>query len=192
MPTRWSGRFRACAACIWRPGSRSTASAVAAGAGGLLARRTPPAGPWRFGPVPRDHRYAADLAREAYRYYYYLRYPYDSDEWGRPRRTSALHERMQDSGAVFGAKHGWERAEYLHPGRPWRRAGADQRRFGWTRPPYFEVLAEEHRAFRESAGIIDMTSFGKIDVRGRGALALLERASGNRIDRPVGSVVYTQ
>jgi len=148
--------------------------------------------PWRFGPVHRDHRYAAELAREAYRYYYYLRYPLDSDEWGRPRRTSALHERLQDEGAVFGVKHGWERADYLEPGRPWRRAGADQRRFGWTRPPYFDVLEEEHRAFRESAGIIDMTSFGKIDLLGRGALALLERAAGNRIDRPVGSVVYTQ
>ena len=148
--------------------------------------------PWRFGPVHRDYRYAAELAREAYRYYYYLRYPYDSDEWGRPRRTSALHERLQDQGAVFGAKHGWERAEYFDPGRPWRRAGADQRQFGWTRPPYFDLLAEEHRAFRERVGIIDMTSFGKIDVRGRGALALLDRVAGNRIDRPAGTVIYTQ
>jgi glycine cleavage system aminomethyltransferase T len=148
--------------------------------------------PWRFGPVHRDHHYVAELAREAYRYYYYLRYPFDSDEWGRPRRTSALHERMQDEGAVFGVKHGWERADYFEPGRPWRRAGADQRAFGWTRPPYFDVLAEEHRAFRERVGIIDMTSFGKIDVRGPGALSLLERSAGNLIDRPVGSVVYTQ
>jgi glycine cleavage system aminomethyltransferase T/glycine/D-amino acid oxidase-like deaminating enzyme len=148
--------------------------------------------PWRFGPVHRDHRYASELAREAYKYYYYLRYPLDSDEWGRPRRTSALHERMQDLGAVFGTKHGWERADYFEPGRPWRRAGADQRRFGWKRPPYFDLLAEEHQAFRERVGIIDMTSFGKIDVRGPGALALLERVAGNRLDRPEGSVVYTQ
>jgi glycine cleavage system aminomethyltransferase T/glycine/D-amino acid oxidase-like deaminating enzyme len=148
--------------------------------------------PWRFGPVHRDHRYAAELAREAYRYYYYLRYPFDADEWGRPRRTSALHERLQDHGAVFATKHGWERADYFEPSRPWRRAGADQRRFGWTIPPYFDTLAEEHRAFRERVGIIDMTSFGKIDVRGRGALALLERVAGNRIDRPEGTVVYTQ
>jgi glycine cleavage system aminomethyltransferase T/glycine/D-amino acid oxidase-like deaminating enzyme len=147
---------------------------------------------WRFGPVHRDHRYAADLAREAYRYYYFLRYPLDSDEWGRPRRTSALHHRMQDLGAVFGAKHGWERVDYYEPGKPWRRAGADQRKFGWTRPPYFAVMAQEHAAFRERAGIIDMSSFGKIDVRGPGALPLLDRVAGNLIDRPVGSVVYTQ
>ena len=148
--------------------------------------------PWRFGPVHRDHRYVAELAKETYRYYYFLRYPYDADEWGRPRRTSTLHHRMQDLGAVFGAKHGWERPEHFEPGRPWRRAGADQRRFGWTRPPWFELQAEEHRAFRERVGIIDMTSFGKIELDGPGALALLDRVAGNAIDRPVGSVVYTQ
>jgi glycine cleavage system aminomethyltransferase T/glycine/D-amino acid oxidase-like deaminating enzyme len=148
--------------------------------------------PWRFGPVHRDHRYVAELAREAYRYYYFLRYPYDADEWGRPRRTSALHHRVQDLGAVFGQKHGWERPEHFEPGKLWRRAGADQRRFGWTRPPWFELQAEEHRAVRERVGIIDMTSFGKIELDGPGALPLLERVAGNQIGRPVGSVVYTQ
>src|SRR5438067_13075273 len=148
--------------------------------------------PWRFGPVHRDPVYAAELARETYKYYYYQRYPYDSDEWGRPRRLSALHTRMQDLGAVFGTKHGWERAEYFEPGKPWRRAGADQRTFGFTRPPWFDRVAEEHRAFRERVGIIDMSSFGKVDVAGPGALSLLERVAGNLIDRPIGSVVYTQ
>src|SRR5438067_309678 len=112
--------------------------------------------PWRFGPVHRDDRYVAELAKEAYRYYYFLRYPYDADESGRPRRTSALDHRMQDLGAVFGAKHGWERPEHFEAGRPWRRAGADQRRFGCTRPPWFALQAEEHRAFRERVGIIDL------------------------------------
>ncbi|HKW06700.1 MAG TPA: aminomethyltransferase family protein, partial [Candidatus Dormibacteraeota bacterium] len=77
-------------------------------------------------------------------------------------------------------------------GGPWRRAGADQRAFGFTRPPYFDLLEAEHRAFRERVGIIDMSSFGKIEVEGAGARALLERVAGNRIDRPVGTVVYTQ
>src|SRR5438093_2789631 len=148
--------------------------------------------PWRFGPVHRDHTYAAELARETYKYYYLLRFPYDSDEWGRPKRTSALHSRMQDLGAVFGTKHGWERPDYFQPGRPWRRAGPDQRAFAFTRPPYFDRLAEEHRAFRERVGIIDMSSFGKVEITGPGALALLERVAGNLVDRPVGSVVYTQ
>src|SRR2546428_5340250 len=37
-----------------------------------------------------------------------------------------------------------------------------------------------------------MTSFGKVELDGPGALPLLERVAGNLIDRPVGSVVYTQ
>ena len=148
--------------------------------------------PWRFGPPHQDPVYAAELARESYRYYYYQRYPYDSDEWGRPKRLSALHTRMQDLGAVFGTKQGWERPDYFEPGRPWRRAGADQRAFGFTRPPWFDRVAEEHRAFRERVGIIDMSSFGKVEVTGPGALSLLERVAGNLIDRPVRSVIYTQ
>ncbi|TMD27663.1 MAG: FAD-dependent oxidoreductase [Chloroflexi bacterium] len=148
--------------------------------------------PWRFGPVHRDHVYVAELARETYKYYYFQRYPFDTDEWGRPRRTSALHTRTQDLGAVFGVKHGWERPDFFQPGRPWRRAGPDQRAFGFARPPWFDRLDEEHRAFREGVGIIDMCSFGKVEITGRGALAFLERVAGNLIDRPVGSVVYTQ
>lgn len=147
---------------------------------------------WRFGRNYRDPAYAAECAREAYKYYYLLRYPFDQDEWGRPRRVSALHARLQDLGCVFGAKNGWERPDYFEPGKPWRMAGADQRAFGWTKPPWFGRLAEEHAAFRERVGIVDMTSFGKIEVSGPGALTLLERVADNRINRRVGSVVYTQ
>jgi 4-methylaminobutanoate oxidase (formaldehyde-forming) len=148
--------------------------------------------PWRFGGPYRDTAFAQECAREAYRYYYRLRYPLDSSQAGRGRRLSPLHVRLEELGAVFAAKNGWERAEYFEPGRPWRRAGEDQRAFGWSTPPYLDRLAEEHAAFRERVGIVDLTSFGKIAVSGRGALALLERVCDGRVDRPVGSVVYTQ
>jgi len=147
---------------------------------------------WRFGGPYRDTAFATEKAREVYKYYYRLRYPLDTSEWGRGRRLSPVHVRLEELGAVLGTKNGWERADHFEPGRPWRRAGEDQRRFGWATPPYFETLREEHRAFRERAGIIDLTSFGKISVTGPGALALLERVCDNSIDRPVGSVVYTQ
>jgi 4-methylaminobutanoate oxidase (formaldehyde-forming) len=147
---------------------------------------------WRFGRVHRDPAFAAEQAREAYRYYYRLRYPYDQDEWGRPKRVSALHARLQELGCVFGAKNGWERAEHFEPGRPSRRAGADQRGYGWTRPAWFERVGAEHAAIRERAGLLDLSSFGKIEVAGPGSLPLLERACDNRVDRPPGSVVYGQ
>jgi 4-methylaminobutanoate oxidase (formaldehyde-forming) len=149
--------------------------------------------PWRFGENPyRDTTFRTAAAREAYRYYYHPRYPFDNDEWGRPKRLSALHHRLQDLGAVFGTKNGWERADYFEPRRRWRRAGADQQSFRWTRPPYFELLRAEHAAFRERVGIIDLSSFGKIELSGPGSPALLERVCDNRIDREPGRVVYTQ
>ena len=147
---------------------------------------------WRFGAVYDDPAFSAACAREVYRYYYRLRYPLDCAELGRGRRASPLQVRLQELGAVLGAKNGWERADHFEPGRRWRRSGADQRAFGWTRPPWFDLVAREHGAFRERVGIIDMTSFGKLEVSGSGALALLDRVCDSRIDRPLGSVVYTQ
>ena len=148
--------------------------------------------PWRFGGPYRDPDFAAAGAREVYKYYYRQRYPYDVSEAGRPHRLSALHGRLQEGGAVFGTKNGWERADWFEPGEPARRAGEEQRAFGWTRPPWHARVAVEHRAVRERLGIVDMSSFGKLEVSGPGALEVLERVCGNRIDRPVGSVVYTQ
>lgn len=148
--------------------------------------------PWRFGRTYRDPVLTSEAAREAYRYYYRQRYPLDTSTAGRGRRLSPLHGRLEELGAVFGTKNGWERADYFQPGHPWRRAGEDQRAFGWAAPPYLPQLAAEHAAFRERAGIIDLSSFGKIAVSGAGALALLTRVCDNDVDRPVGRVVYTQ
>lgn len=146
---------------------------------------------WRFGDTYRDPGFAAAGAREAYRYYYRQRYPYDSDTEGRPRRLSGVHGRLQEAGAVFGTKSGWERPEHFEPGRPWRRAGEDGRAYGWGRPDWLERVGEEHRAVRERAGLVDLSSFGKLEVAGPGALALLQRVAANDVDRPVGAVVYT-
>ena len=145
--------------------------------------------PWRFGGPYHDSDFAAAGAREVYKYYYRLRYPYDVSEAGRPKRLSPLHERLAELGAVFGTKNGWERADYFVPGERSRRAGEDQRAFGWARPPWHDRVAVEHAAMRERLGIIDMTSFGKLETSD---LDVLERVCGARIDRPVGSVVYTQ
>ena len=144
----------------------------------------------RFGAYLGDRRYAAEKAREVYRYYYALQFPCDENEWGRPHRTSPLLDRLLALGAVFGERAGWERAHYFVPGRPGRRQGADERT--WERPSYWEHVAREHRAVRERVGLLDMTSFGKLDMTGPAALAFLQRLCANDVDRPTGSLVYTQ
>jgi 4-methylaminobutanoate oxidase (formaldehyde-forming) len=146
--------------------------------------------PWRFGGPYRDATFAAAGGREVYKYYYRLRYPLDVSEAGRPKRLSPLHTRNESLGAVFGTKNGWERADWYEPDNPPRRAGEEQREAGgWVRPPWHDRLAIEHAAVRERAGILDMTSFGKLELA---EPDVLERVCGARIDRPVGSIAYTQ
>ena len=147
---------------------------------------------WRFSRHHLDPFYAAKCAQECYKYYY-THYPFDESDVMRPRRVSAVHHRLQDLGAVFGQKNGWERVNYFEPDRPWRRAGEEQREWGgWTQPAYFETVGRETEAVRKRAGIFDMTSFGKIELKGPGALPLIQRMTDNNVDRPVGSVTYTQ
>jgi len=146
----------------------------------------------RFGNYYANPEYAAERTREGVKYYYRMRFPNDENEWARPHRVSPVHYRLQEMGAVFGEKFGWERVNYFDPEQPWRRMGADQRKWGWNRPPYFERVGKEHLATRERVTLFDLSSFGKIEVNGPGALALLQRVSDNDINKPVGSAIYTQ
>jgi 4-methylaminobutanoate oxidase (formaldehyde-forming) len=50
----------------------------------------------------------------------------------------------------------------------------------------------EHQATRERVTLFDLTSFGKIEVSGPGALPLLQRVADSNIDKPVGAAIYTQ
>jgi len=146
----------------------------------------------RFGNYYANPDYATERTREGVKYYYKLRFPHDENEWARPHRLSPLHHRLQELGAVFGEKYGWERVNYVQPDKPWRRMGADQRDWGWSRPPFFDRLGEEHQAVRERVALFDLSSFGKIEVSGPGSLTLLQRLTDNEMDRPVGSATYTQ
>lgn len=147
----------------------------------------------RFGKYYSDPQYACERTRECVKYYYRLRFPHDEFEWARPHRLSPLHHRLQEEGAVFGEKFGWERVNYVQPGKPWRRMGEDQRKWGgWLKPPFFERVGQEHEATRERVTLFDLTPFGKIEVSGPGALPLLNRVADSQIDKPIGTAIYTQ
>jgi len=148
---------------------------------------------WRFSKHYNQPNYAAECAKECYRYYYRTKYPHDEDVSMRPVRLSPFHHRLQDLGAVFGTKNGWERANYFDPKKPWRRAGEDQRNWGgWVKPSFFANIASESEAVRNRVGLFDMSGFGKIELKGPGALPLIQRLTDNNMDRPTGSVIYTQ
>jgi 4-methylaminobutanoate oxidase (formaldehyde-forming) len=131
----------------------------------------------RFGAFAADAKWLRERTVETLGLHYAMRWPRHELESGRPLRVSPLYDRLKAKGAQFGSKFGWERANYFGP--------AMQYTLG--RPNWLEACISEQRAVRQAVGIIDQTSFGKLLVRGRDALALLERVCANRI----GKLAYT-
>ena len=66
-------------------------------------------------------------------------------------------------------------------GRPARAPPAHARHAGLA-----AVAVDEQRATREAVALYDQTSFGKLLLQGRDALAVLQRLCANEIDVPVG------
>ena len=146
----------------------------------------------RFGANYNDIEFITEKAREVYHYYYHQHYPADETLWARNQRKSPLYDRLALLGAEFGEKNGWERVNFYRPGKSSRQAAGDQKQWGWGRAPYHDLIGEECFAAREQAAIFDMSSFGKFEVSGPGALELLQRVACNNVSKPIGSLVYTQ
>ncbi len=173
-----------------------------AGAGGMgklvaewILEGTPSLDVWemdsrRFGAAYRSRDYALARATEVYSTYYDVKYPGHERQAGRPLRVSAAYARLQELGAVFGEKSGWERANWFEPNA----AAGDEslRPRGWAGKLWSPAVGAEHRACRERAALFDESSFAKIELSGEGAVELLDRLCDNRVTRDVGAITYTQ
>jgi glycine cleavage system T protein len=144
----------------------------------------------RFGRQYRSQAYTLARSYEALSQYYDIKYPGEEKLAGRPLRVSPAYARHQALDASFGEKGGWERVNWYESNA----AGGDEslRPRGWAGENWSSAIEVEARAARESAALFDQSSFSKLEVLGPGALAFLERVCANKIDRSVGTIVYTQ
>ncbi len=144
----------------------------------------------RFGAQYRSREFALARSVEVYSTYYDIHYPNEEKHAGRPLRRSPAYSRLVELGCVFGEKSSWERPNWFAPNE--RAEHDNQRPAGWAGEHWSSALVTEARAARDTAVLFDETSFSKLELEGPGALAFLQRVCANQIDRPVGSVVYTQ
>ena len=132
---------------------------------------------------------------QQYREVYDIIHPLQQPAKPRDLRLTPFFARHRALGAEFFTGAGWERPQ-------WFRANRDRvdgvrhewaRRTGWAARGWSPEVGAEHLATRSDAALFDITPFAKFDVEGPSpcALAYLERVFANRIDRPVGSIVYT-
>lgn len=139
----------------------------------------------RFGAFTGNRKALAERTGETLGLHYAMRWPRQELETARPLRTSPLYDLLAAKGAEFGAKNSWERANYFRPqnkARPEHVLG---------KPGWLPWMQEEQRATRQAVALYDQTSFSKLLLQGRDALAVLQRLCANEIDVPVDKMVYT-
>ncbi len=175
-------------------GFNSAGIANSGGAGQLMAdwvlNGEAPSDLWdvdirRFAPFTGNRKALAERTGETLGLHYAMRWPRQELQTGRPLRTSPLHDLLAAQGAEFGSKNGWERASYFRP------PGVARPEHTLGRPGWLDWVIDEQRATRDAVALYDQTSFGKLLLQGRDALAVLQRLCANDIDVAVGRMVYT-
>ena len=140
----------------------------------------------RFGDFHSGTRALHERAVHAYGSYYRLHYPGEELTVARDARRSPLWPILKERGAVYGSKFGWERPNWFG-----ERGQAEEPSFE-GKPNWFDHAAAEHRAARERVALFDQSSFSKFELAGPGAFEALQRIVANDLDKPDGSVIYTQ
>ena len=126
-------------------------------------------------------------AVENYAYHYKMRYPGQEHESARQLRLSPVYGDLKKAGAVFGSKNGWERPLWFAP-----KGTQPVDQLDFLKPGWKKYAAKEHQTVREGVALIDQSSFSKFEIFGEGTLKVLQRLCVSNMDKPVGSVIYTQ
>ena len=138
--------------------------------------------PRRFGDYASGS-YLKEKNEEAYANVFTIHYPDEERPAARPHRTAPCYERMEDLGAVFGQKFGWERPNWFATN-----GAVPEDHWSFRRSRWFEHVGNECRNVMENVGILDMTAFAKARVSGPGAKDFLNGFVANRIPTRVGRI----
>ena len=129
-----------------------------------------------------DREYCIEKGIEVYGHEYAMHFPWHRWPAAPNRKQSALHSRLEQAGAQFGAYNGWERANYFAKTGDDTSEEATQT---WARSgPWQPRIAEECAAVRDHAGVIAISGFTRLKVTGPGARAHVDRLTCSRLPQP--------
>ncbi|MGI9305240.1 MAG: FAD-dependent oxidoreductase, partial [Gammaproteobacteria bacterium] len=167
----------------WGPGlGKYLAQWMARGAADINMRDFDPR---RYGSFA-NFDYAVTKAKEDYLLRHEIPYPHFNRTASRPNKTSPLYERLKENGAVYEEVFGWERPRWFASN-----GMAQEDVHSFRRTPVFDAVAREVRAVRETAGIMDLSPFAKVEVSGTDAEAFVNRMIANRAPAKAGRMVLT-
>ena len=136
--------------------------------------------PRRYGAFA-DEDYSRAKVFLDYRLTFTTRPPGEEEPDGRPRKTSALYDRLLAAGAVYGETYGWERPK-------WFSLDGRAEEGGYHRTNVFEVVAAEVQAVEQSVGVLDLSGFAKYEITGPDAESFLNRICANRMPKKPGGI----
>jgi glycine cleavage system aminomethyltransferase T len=140
----------------------------------------------RFPTVLGNTTWAAERAKEIPSWLFDINLPRREHKHSRNLRISPFHSRFEAAGARFGQAAGWERPNWFAP-----EGTVVDDRPTYRRPGWFDTVAAEHRAARETSALFERTPMAKILVEGPDAESLLQKLCANDVSGTTGRLIYT-
>ncbi|HTX26580.1 MAG TPA: FAD-dependent oxidoreductase [Streptosporangiaceae bacterium] len=140
----------------------------------------------RFAAFNGNNQWLHDRVAEVLGLHYAIPWPNRELDTARPFRRSPAYHLLAGSGACFGSKMGWERANFFAP--PGNNPVID---YAWGKQNWQPWSSAEQRAARTAVAVFDQTSFSKYLLTGRDAEQVLQYLCTADIAVPPGRTVYT-
>ncbi len=137
-----------------------------------------------------DHIWAR--AEEHFNKTYGIVHPSEQWEGRRNLQVSPYFSRQEALGAEFFSARTWERPQWYKSNADLvERYGLEEREVEWDNRWWSPITLGEHLNLRENCGMVDLSAFQVYELSGPGAVAYADYLAVNKVDKPVGSSVYT-
>jgi heterotetrameric sarcosine oxidase gamma subunit len=175
-------------------GMNSSGVVYGGGVGWMLSewitQGRPPIDAWavdvrRYAPADNTLKGLSERIPEVLAKHFEIPWPGQDYDTLRGVRRTPLHAALEERGAQFTQRAGWERPAWFAVGEP----PAPTPSYGPQ--SWFDLWREEHLAARNAVALFDQTPFSKLLLQGRHSEAFLQRLCANDVARPVHSVIYT-
>ena len=120
--------------------------------------------------------YTNAKVRENYSRRFQITFPNEELPAARPLRRTAIYDRLNDKGAVWGSAYGLENALWFAP-----KGVEPVEDITFKRSNAFEHVGKECMAVRESVGLLEISGFAKYHITGKDSQNWLNRMMANKM-----------
>jgi dimethylglycine oxidase len=128
---------------------------------------------------------------DSYRDVYAIHHPAEGHTSARDLRLSPFSSRQASLGAALFDAAAWERPRWYAGNAALLEGVVVPARDAWSSRYWSPLVAAEHLAVRERAGLFDLSPLTRIEVAGPDAASFLAWMVAGRPDPPLGTITYT-